>query len=98
MGPLVVVAATEVAEDHPRLEQVGQGLSVQHLVPETAVERLGEGVLPRAAGLDVHRSNTEDLQPVLDRLSDEFRAIVAPDVLGGSSGQEEVFQGLNDPL
>ena len=39
-----------------RLPSCGEQLSVEELIPESAVERLGKAVLPRGSCLDVGRA------------------------------------------
>ena len=51
--PLVVVFLQLPPGEPPRLDQVGELLAVQSLVPQPAEERLGIAILPRTARLDV---------------------------------------------
>ncbi len=67
---------------------VGSGMShalrflhVQQLVPEAAVKALGVAVLPRAARFNVKCFHAQRGQPLLDRLGEKLRAIVAADML-----------------
>ena len=56
----------------------GEQLNVQEFIPEPAVERFHESVLPRWTWCDVGRISTAPGTPLLQGVGDEFRAIVHP--------------------
>jgi hypothetical protein len=58
-----------------------EDLSGEQLVSGPAVEAFDVGVLPRGSGVDEARLGATLPTPVLDRRSDELRAVVAADVL-----------------
>ncbi len=81
---------------------VGSGVShvleffhVQKFVPEAAVEAFGVAVLPRAARFNVKRLDAQRGQPLLNRLGDKLRSIVAPNVLGHAIDGKELSQAIN---
>src|SRR3954468_10057738 len=88
----MVVIQAMILEDHLRLLQRLEHLSVQQLVPQPAVERLAVGVLPRAPRGDVQRLRPTTGQPATHRLGDELRPVVAADVIGHAPHLEEVLQ------
>ena len=53
MWALVVVVIPPIGEDHPRLAQGVDQLSIKTLCPEAAIEALSISVLPGAAGIYV---------------------------------------------
>ncbi len=70
--------------------RVGAGFAMSHaleflhhqlFVPDAAVEALGAAVLPRAARSNVTCFETQQGQPLLERLGNELRAIVVAGVL-----------------
>lgn len=73
---LVVVLAVD-PDDHPDLGHLVELLPVQAFVPEAFVEALHKAVLPRAARFDVQGPAPVFLEPSLDDLGDELRAVVA---------------------
>jgi len=59
----VVLPAPAIGQDL-RLRSCGEQRSVEELIPESAVERLGKAVLPRGSWLDVGRAGgAADLAP-----------------------------------
>ena len=66
---------------------VHERMHVQTFIAKGPVEALDEWVFPRAAWRDVERLCSLFRQPVLKRLCDELRAIVATNVLGGLLGE-----------
>src|SRR4051794_37272668 len=82
-----------VLEDHLRLLQRLEHLPVQQLIPQSAVEGLAVGVLPRAPRGDVQRLRPTTGQPAPHRLRHELGAVVAADELRLAPHLEEVLQG-----
>src|SRR5262249_43823602 len=80
--PLLVVNPPVPLQQHRGLLQAAEQLAVEQFVAQPAVERLAVGVLPRAPRLYVQRLGLFTGQPTLHGISDELRAVVAPQVLG----------------
>ena len=55
--------------------------AVEQLVPELGVEALAIAVLLWASRLDVGRAGADRVDPFPNRLGDELRTIVGPDVI-----------------
>src|SRR5205085_2208479 len=68
--------------------------SIEQLVPELAVIALHVAVLPGTPRLDEERLDTDPLQPLPHNLGGKLRTVVAPQVLGHASGDEEPGQLL----
>ena len=76
MWALVVVVVAPIGEDHSRLAQGVDQLSIKTLCPEATVEALGISVLPGATGINVESLDVVYPQPLLDDLGNELRPIV----------------------
>src|SRR6266511_709223 len=76
----MVVVPLPLPAQHPRLQQAAELLRVQQFVPHLAVERLRVPVLPRRPRLDVQCPQARAVHPRPDRLGDELRPVVRPDV------------------
>ena len=61
--------------------QVTEEFSIQQLIAQLVMEALDVRLFPRRAWLDVERFNLSEVKPVLQRIGDELRAIVAADML-----------------
>ena len=77
-----VVLDPEVLGQHLGFEQRLEGLDVEQLVAQLAVERLDERVLPRAARLDVDGAGRREPTPVPQRVGGELGAVVHAQELG----------------
>lgn len=80
MRPLLVVIPPPVFKHHSPFSQRIDQLSVQASPPESPVETLRIPVLPRTSRLDINRLDAIGSEPPLNRLRDELRPVVAPDV------------------
>ena len=78
------------------LMTVGENPAIQTFSSKLAVETLNKRVLPRAAGLDVHRLALAIPQPLLQSVSNKLRTIIAAQVLRRAAQQKEPFQLLDD--
>jgi hypothetical protein len=92
MRPPVVVVHPPLVENDPGLRQAQEQLTVEQLVPRSAVEALHVTVLPRACLLDVERAYARPRQPLLDFLGHELWPVVAAQMLGRSPHGEQVLE------
>src|SRR5262245_14894986 len=77
-----VVLLLPLLAQHPRLQQAGELLALQQLIPQPAVERLGVAILPRCPRLDVQRPDARPRQPGPQRLGNQLRPVVAAQMTG----------------
>ena len=76
-----VVVLPPALDQHLSFLQRIEDLPVQKFVPQLAVERFIEAVLPRAAGLDEHRLHADPTEPVAHDLRHKLRPVVGADML-----------------
>jgi hypothetical protein len=89
--PVLVVVHPPVLEEDLRLQQGVEGLSVQELVAESAIEALDPGVLPRLSGQSkigppVGPDNRYYILPI-DAISLLVRRIAIGRIIGASPGR-----------
>ena len=88
----VVLPAPTIGQDL-RLRSCGNQLGVEELIPEPAIERFRESVLPGGSRGDVGRAGGgAGLTPVPEGLGDELRPVVAADVRRRWVEAGELFQ------
>lgn len=75
-----------------------EDLSVEELVTELAVETLDIAVLPWRARLDEERVHRHPPEPLAYDFGGELGAVVAPDVLGCPTLNEQLGQAVEDVL
>jgi hypothetical protein len=93
--PPVVVVVLPGCRDRPGVAEAVEDLQGQALVTESAVEALGEAVLPGATGLDVERRDADAIEPSSKLVGNELRTVVAADVLRHATHGEELREGID---
>ena len=76
MGTFMVVAVSPVFGHAPHLVETGEDVAVEHLGAVGLVEAFDVGVLGGFARLDVDELDATILRPLLERRTDELRAVV----------------------
>jgi hypothetical protein len=79
MRTLRIVMPTPQFNHRPGMIRMMEQFHVQTLIPQLAVEALAVTVLPGTSRINVVRRRSLLFQPLLERLGDELRAIVAAD-------------------
>ena len=77
MRTLIVILGAPLLKDDLCFEQAAEEFAVEALIAQLVVEALDVTVLPRRARPNVDGLDRLLLEPVLDRVGDELRAIVA---------------------
>src|SRR5712692_5281720 len=77
----LVVGAAVLLDDDRRFGNGEKRFLVETLVSEAAVKALAHPILPRLTRINVGRRDTLPRQPPLDSPGDEFRPVVAAQVL-----------------
>src|SRR5688572_28682057 len=90
MRPVGVVLDPPGFDNNLSLEQRGELLDVEQLVPGPAVERLDERVLPGRAWLDERGPGAGQSAVVAQRPGDHLWAVVHPQVLGCAADRDQV--------
>src|SRR5215469_18907584 len=78
----LVILSSPALNDHACSGQGRKEFAIETLVAKLIVKALYISLLPGRARLDVQALNLSCAHPLLDRLSDELRAVVAADVFG----------------
>ncbi len=73
-------------------------LDCQELIAQTAMEALRIPVLPWASWFNVKSRYVHRLEPVLDRMSNKLRAVVASNMFGDSSFREKSCKGVDNVI
>ena len=79
MRALLVVVVLPVRENHSRLAERVYQLPVQAFLPKSAIEALGEPVLPWASRVDIEGLDPVFFEPSLYDLGDELGPVVRAD-------------------
>jgi hypothetical protein len=74
---LIIIFVSPLLKDDLRFQEAAKEFPVQALVAQLVVEAFDVAVFPRAARFDVDGFDPVLLQPVLDRIGDEFRPAAA---------------------
>jgi hypothetical protein len=98
VGSVVVVFEAPVIDEDFGFEEGVERFHLEKLAAQVAVKGLDVGVLPRCAGFDVGGGDAGEAAPVPQALSDEFGAVVAPDVIRSASPLEEFFEDRDDSV
>ena len=80
MRTFLVILEAPVFGQHFGFQQRSEYLTVEKLITQFIVEAFNVTVLPWAAWLDVKAFYMTLFEPVLDGISNEFRAIIATDI------------------
>src|SRR5262245_28180616 len=91
-----IVVLTPGLDDHLRLATAAEPLQAQTLVAEATVEALVGTVLPRLARIDQRGLHASGLQPLQDRLADEFRTVVRTQVSRRTTLADQAGKHLDD--
>ncbi len=94
----LVVVLFPLLSQHPRLCHATKQLHRQQLISKATVKALRITILPGRSRLDVQRFHPQRSQPRPNLPRDEFRAIVAANVLGHSPLDQQVTQHLQHLL
>lgn len=78
----MVAISPPVVKYHARSAQCLEQFAIQAIGSKSPVKTLAVAVLPRSSGIDVKAPDPVILQPLLDHIGDELRAIVTPDIRG----------------
>ena len=90
MWPERVVEAAPALDDDACLGQRVEDLAVKQFIAQAGIEAFDVAIFPGRAWLDVGRPGADRCNPVLDRLGDELRSIIGPDVLRHAAQDEQV--------
>jgi hypothetical protein len=93
--PPVVVVVLPGCRDRPGVAEAVEDLQSQALVTKSAVEAIGEAVLPGATGLDVERQDADAIEQSSKLVGNEVRTVVAADVLRHAAHGEELREGID---
>ena len=96
MRSLGVVEPSPSLDDDTGLTQRAEPFAAQAFVSEFAVEAFAFAVLPRLSGSDKQGLDIVRLEPIADRLSDKFAAVVGSDRLRETPLQTDSFEYLPD--
>ena len=80
MRPNCIVMSTPGFDDDLRFATTAEPLDAQALITESAVEALIHTVLPWLPRIDQRRLNASGLEPLENRLADEFRTVVGAQI------------------
>src|SRR5690606_41765603 len=83
-------------DDELGLDEAVEELTVVQFVSEVRVEALAVAVLPRASRFDERCLSADGYDPLPYSLGDELRAVVATDMVGHTTQDEQVRQGVDD--
>jgi hypothetical protein len=95
---VTIVDVAPVLDEHPGFHHAAEDLAGEQLVARCAVEALHEGVLPRAARVDVGRPGAEEAAPVVDGRSHQLRPVVAADERGSTAPAVGLVQSVHDVI
>ena len=76
VGSFGIVVFPPLFDQDLRLTQAVEDLAVEQFIAEPGVEALAVSVFPRGPRLDVSSLGADGLDPLLDSLSNKFRAVV----------------------
>src|SRR3989454_10293526 len=94
---LVMGAAVLLDEDRGFVHGK-ERLLVETLVPEAAVKALAHAILPRLAGVNVGRRDALPREPPLNPPGDEFRPIVAAQILRRAAADHQLREDRQDAI
>jgi len=83
---------------HLGLTDIAKGLTIEKLILKVTIERLAIGIFPRAAWLNIQRTDTRIAEPPLDGIGNKLRTIVTADISRCPSNRKQIFQGCHDIL
>src|SRR5665213_3662447 len=98
MRSYVIVVDTPVFDHHLGFDPVPEPLHGQTFVAEFAVEAFVGPVLPRLSWIDQRSLDTFFAGPFEQRRTDEFRAIIGPQVARRAVYADELAENLDDTL
>src|SRR5579871_294513 len=89
MWAAMIVLQAPLFNDLLCFSSIGKYPTVQTIGSKSAIETLNKRIFPGAAWFNVERLAVVVAQPFLDGIGNEFRAIVAAQVIGATSDQEQ---------
>lgn len=89
-----VVKASPLFDQDPGFDERMEDLTVEELVPHSAIERFYESVLPRTAGCDELGVDIKFIQPVHQVLGNELQTIVTTDMLRSAMLSEKICHDI----
>ena len=92
----MIVLLPPLFSDNLRLMTIGENPAVETVSSKCSVETLDKRILPRTVRLDVQPLARLVLQPLLQGIRNELRAIVAAHIVRRSSKQKQPLQLLNN--
>ncbi len=96
MRPDGIVLASPGFGQNLCLLQCIKYLAVEELIAQAGVEAFNRAVLPRAAWRDISRLSANGSDPRLDRLGDELRPVIRPDMCRHAAQDEEIRKNVDD--
>ena len=87
-----IVVSSPAFDQHFRLAQRREDLTIQKLVSELRVQALAVAILPRTARFDVERLDADPAEPLPHIDRDELGTVVGANVLRRSVGDKEIGQ------
>src|SRR6266540_6778339 len=94
----VVVRPTVLLNDDRGFVHREESLLVEAFVAEAAVKALAHAVLPGFAGVNVGGRDARAPEPAPDPVRDEFRPVVAAQILRRAPPAHQLRDGLEDAL
>ena len=85
---MLIILLPPLLDNNLCLRSIGEQPPIQTFSAKYPVEALDERVLPRTAGRDIQRVAVPILQPLLKGVGNEFRAIVAAQIVRRTTQQE----------
>ncbi len=93
---LPIVLSSPLLDDDFRFAPISEPAHVQAFIAEPTIERFIDAVLPRFAWLDECRPDSCRLEPILQRLGNELRAIVRADMHGSTMKCNQASDFIDD--
>src|SRR5690606_8073008 len=98
MWPLSIVVLPPLLDELPGMAHRHEPMLVQAFISELAVEALDITILLRFAGLNEAQLQPHSVSPFIQRLADEFRAVINRDAFGQATALCQPLQYIDDPL
>src|SRR6266436_7877147 len=96
--PGLVVDAAVLLDDDRRFVHGKERLLIETFVPETAVKALAHAILPRLPGINVGRRDALSREPPLDPPGDEFRPVVAAQIVRRTAAGHQLREDRQDAI
>src|SRR5689334_20789439 len=96
MRATMIVLKFPLFNDVLRFFAIRKHPAVQAIRTKSAIKAFNKWILPWAAGFDIEGMTVAVTQPFLNGISNEFRSIVATQVIRAAAHEKKPFQNLND--